>query len=336
LFPEPPRRRKRRGRLYALFAATLLIALSFGFTNLRSDRADLREFVDLTKVAALEQEALSDEFRAFLSFEVQGAGRDRITALFASIETSTQRWLADLVELDVPATGANSEALFNEALEAWSAGAVALESGLLAAADEPANPIPIITIDNALTEIRVGDRLYERFVLSIGELRNELETDIGAVPLVAYAPLNGLVLTGEALAAAVRGSDDVAASHDVRISQIELNPDFTGGDQDGVGVLAFTESVDASIVVSNTGNLPEVDLTVVVQVRTLINGTTIFSEQEVIPSLEPGASRTVEFAGIPAVEGVTHEVLAIVAPVIGDIDSDNNTATLQFFVQSPS
>ena len=336
LFPEPPRRRKRRGRLYALAAATLLIAIAFGFTNLRSDRADLREFVDLAKVSSLEQEALAAQFRDFLTFEIQGADRDRISALFSGIEASIGAALDDLALLEVPATGANSEALFNEAYEAWLAGSTALERGLLAAADEPANPIPIIDIDNALTEVRVGDRLYERFLLSVSDLRTEVEMDIGVFPVVAYAPRSGLVLSGEMLASAVRGAVDVAAFHDVRIGQIELDPDFAGGDGEGVGVLPFTDAVDVRVVVSNTGNLPEADLTVVLRVTTVADGTGVFSEQTTILSLDPGASRTVEFLGVPVVEGITHEVLAIVTVVSDDIDTENNTSTLPFFVQSAS
>lgn len=336
LFPEPPRRRKRRGRLYALAAVTLLIAIAFGFTNLRSDRADLREFVDLAKVSSLEQEALAAEFRDFLTFEIPGADRDRISALFSGIEASIIDVLADLAVLEVPAAGANSEALFTEAFEAWLAGSNSLERGLLAAADEPANPIPIIDIDNALTEVRVGDRLYERFILSVGDLRTDVEMDIGVLPVVAYAPRSGLVLSGEMLASAVRGAAEVAAFHDVRIGQIELDPDFAGGDHDGVGVLPFTDVVDARVVVSNTGNLPEADLTVVLRVTTLADGTSVFSEQTTILSLDPGASRTVEFLGIPVVEGITHEVLAIVTVVSDDIDTENNTSTLPFFVQSES
>jgi len=336
VFPEPPRHRKRRGRLYALIAVTLLLAVAFGFTNLRSDRADLREFVDLAKVSSLEQEALAAEFRDFLNFEIQGADRDRISALFVGIEISIQRSLDDLALLEVPAGGANAEALFSEALEAWLAGSSDLQSGLLAAADEPANPIPITEIDRALTEIRVGDRLFERFLLSVGELRTELELEIGIMPLVSYAPLRGLALDGEFLALAVRGSEEVAAFHDVQISQIELDPDFTGGDHDGIGVLAFTDLVNVGVVVSNTGNLPEVDLTVVLRVTTVADGVSVFSEQTTILSLDPNTSRAVEFLEIPVVEGITHEVLAIVTVVTDEIDTENNTATLPFFIQSAS
>ena len=138
------------------------------------------------------------------------------------------------------------------------------------------------------------------------------------------------------LASAVRGAVDVAAFHDVRIGQIELDPDFTGGDHDGVGVLPFVDVVYVRIVVSNTGNLPEVDLTVVVRVTTVADGTSVFSEQTTVPALDPGASRTVEFFGIPVVEGITHEVLAIVTVVSDDIDTENNTSTLPFFIQSAS
>ncbi len=336
MFPEPPRYRKRRGRLYALIAVTLLTAIALVFTNLRSDRADLREFVDLAKVSTLEQEALAADFRDFLNFEIQGADRDRISTLFGGIETSIQNSLVDLAEVAVPASGANSEALFNEALEAWLAGSSALEAGLLAAADDAFSPIPIIAIDNALTEIRVGDRLYERFLLSVGDLRTDLEMDIGVMPLIAYAPSSGLVVSGEFLAAAVRGAGEVAAFHDVRVNQIELEPGFTGGDNDGVGVLAFTELVNTRVVVSNAGNLPETDLIVVVRVTTLADGLNVFNGQTTIPSLEPGASRTVEFFDIPVVEGITHQVLAIVTSVVDDIDTDNNTATLPFFVQAAS
>ena len=336
MFPEPRRRKRRRGGWFALLAVALLLAASFGFTNLRSDRADLREFVDLASVAALEQEALAAQFGDFLNFEIRGADRDRIIALFSGIKDSTRERLDELELIEVPAGGAHSEALFSEAFEAWLAGATALESGLLDAADDPASPIPVITIDNALTEIRVGDRLYERFLLSLGDLESELETEVATVPIVAYAPVNGLVLTGDALAEAVRGAQEVAAFHDVRVNQIGLDPNFTGGEHDGVGVLAFTESINLTIVVTNVGNLPEIDLTVAARVTTVADGLSVFSEQTTIDSLEPGASRTVEFFDVPVVEGITHEVLAIVNAVTDDVDTDNNTATLRFFVQAPS
>lgn len=336
MFPEPPRRRKRRRWIYLLAGVVLITALSVGFSNLRSDRAGLREFVDLASVAAVEQEALSAQFRDFLSFEIRGADRNRITALFGSIEETIGRRLAELSILEVPTSGANAEALFNEALEAWLAGASGLEAGLLLAADEPTNPTSTTAIDAALTEVRVGDRLYERFWLSLVDLEEELETGVGNVPLVAYAPASGIVITGDSLVAAVQGSDAVAAFHDIRVGQIELEPGFTGGEHDGVGVLAFTDSVNVSVVVSNDGNLTESDLLVALRVTTLNDGVAIFSEQTTIVTLEPGAARTVDFFDIPVVEGITHEVLAIVNAVVDDVDTANNTATLPFFIQPAS
>ena len=101
-------------------------------------------------------------------------------------------------------------------------------------------------------------------------------------------------------------------------------------------MLAFTESVNLTIVITNVGNLLEIDLTVAARVTTVADGLSVFSEQTTIDSLEPGASRTVEFFDVPVVEGITHEVLAIVNAVTDDVDTDNNTATLRFFVQSPS
>lgn len=336
MFPEPPRRRRRRGGLYVLIAVALLVAASIGFTNIRSDRAGLREFVDLATVTAVEQEALAAEFRDFLSFEIRGADRNRISALFGSIDDTISRRLAQLEALEVPASGANAEALFSEAMEAWLKGTRDLEAGLLQAADEPGNPTSIISVDIALTEVRVGDRLYERFVLSLSNLEEELETGVGPVPAIAYAPLSGIVLTGDGLVTAVQGAEAVAAFHDIRVGQIELDPDFTGGQHDGVGVLAFTESVNVSIVVSNDGNLPESDLLVAVRVTTLNDGAAVFSEQTTIVSLQPGAARTVDFLDVPVVEGITHEVLAIVNAVVDDVDTANNTATLPFFVQPAS
>lgn len=336
MFQETPRRRKRRGWLYLLIAGTLFVALSFGFTNLRSARADLREFVDLARRAALEQEALAAEFSDFMVFGIQTASRDQVNALFSGIQTTTRSRLNELALVEVPASGANAEALFNEAFEAWLAGTNALEAGLLSAADEPDSPIPVIAIDNALTEIRVGDRLYERFLLSVGELDGELEMDVGAVASVAYVPFNGLILTGEELAAVVREANEIVAFQDVRISQIELDPDFTGGENNGVGVVAFTESISAGIVVSNEGNVTEVDLTLVVTARTAADGAVVFDDRTVIVSMDPGASRTIAFPGIPVSEGLTHEISAVVTVVDGDIDSQNNSLTLPFFVQASS
>ncbi len=336
MFPEPPRRRKRRGRILVLLVAALLITASFTFANLRSDRADLREFVDVAEVSALAQQALADEFADFLTFEIQGADRDAINALFDGIAASTAGAISDLAEVEVPAVGARAEALLEAALESWQEGASLLSQNLLLAADEPANPIPVIGIDDALLEIRVGDRLYERFLLAIAVLRAEVEAELGNVPFVSYLPANGMRLTGETLAAAVREGGSVAASHDVRIGSIELDPGFTGGDRDGVGVVAFTDTISVGVVVSNLGNLAETDLGVALRVTTVASRETLFSEQTVILTLDPGASRTVEFLDIPVLEGTTHEILAIVNPVVDDADTDNNTLTLPFFVQASS
>lgn len=336
MFPEPPRRRKRRGRIIILIVVALLLSVSFAFANLRSDRAGLREFVDVAEVSALAQRALAVEFGDFLSFEIQGADRDTINALFGSIATATTAAITDLAAVEVPPVGARAEAMLEAALESWQSGSALLAENLLLAADEPANPIPVIGIDDALSELRVGDRLYERFLEAIADLRIEVETELGEVPFVAYLPTNGIRLSGEMLAAAVRDGGGVAATHDVRIGGIELDPGFTGGDRDGVGVLAFTDVIGIDVVVSNVGNLVETDLAVAVRVTTTASQETLFSEQTVILSLDPGASRTVGFVDVPVREGMTHEVVAIVSPVAGDVDLDNNTATLPFFIQASS
>ncbi|HSK07316.1 MAG TPA: hypothetical protein VK990_07350 [Acidimicrobiia bacterium] len=235
----------------------------------------------------------------------------------------------ELVEVGAPSeTLVAANALYRQALEAWTVGVSGFTSGIQAAADDPASTVVVDNIANALAELRAGDRLYADLVRELG--REEVPEPVGPMPELVMVPAAGELLTlSIAYVEASRSPNSgIALRPGLRVASIVSDPLWRVNPSDQA-VVPATDQVAFSVVVTNAGNVasdPErLDLTV--------GGTSDpLTFNETVPVLEPGEQTAIQFLEIPVTPGGLYEVVASLSELTNDTSLEDNTLSVVFQV----
>ena len=273
-------------------------------------------------------------YKTVVSFQVNVASRlsriDR-TELVAVVDGIR----ADIaVALELVGDGPPSDelvavnSLYRQALEAWDVGVGGFGSGLLAAADNPANSAVVDIVANSLAEMRAGDELYAAMVAELG--RDEVPSPVAPMPSVVMMPADGeLFSLSQAYVEAARSpNNSMALRPGLALSQIIPTPDWTV-DPAGQVVVPNTDQIVFSVVVTNTGNVVSLPETLRLSV---VGGPEDFAEESEIPSLQPGEQTTIVFGPVPVEGGNVYEVMATIIISGSDTDPDDNEIVVVFSV----
>jgi len=221
-----------------------------------------------------------------------------------------------------------ANALYRQAIEAWTVGVSGFTSGIQAAADDPASTVVVDNIANALVELRAGDRLYADLVRELG--REEVPEPVGPMPDLAMVPAEGELLTlSLAYVEASRSPNSgIALRPGLRVASIVSDPLWNVNPTDQA-VVPATDQVAFSVVITNAGNVasdPErLDLTV--------GGTADpLAFNETVPVLEPGEQTAIHFLEIPVAPGGVYEVVASLPELVNDTSFEDNILSVMFEV----
>lgn len=330
LDPVRPRRRVT-GRLLwpALLTVAAVVAVVVSGAGAET-RAEL-EYLDAMYESASELSVGGDTLRLVIS---------RLSRIERSeLETATNGIREDLeVALELVEAGPPSDtlfaanALYRQAIEAWTVGVSGFTSGILAAADEPDSTVVVDNIANSLAELRAGDRLYS-------DLRRELERQdvpepVAPMPEMIMLPAEGELLTlSLAYVEAARSvNSGIALRPGLKVASITSNPLWNVTPSD-TAVVPATEEVSFSVVITNSGNVasePE-------HLELTIGGATDpVLLTETVPVLEPGEQTAVQFLDIPVAGGGVYEVSAAMPELVNDIDFEDNVLSVMFEVAEES
>ncbi|MGH8915311.1 MAG: hypothetical protein ACRDZM_12450 [Acidimicrobiia bacterium] len=249
--------------------------------------------------------------------------------------TATDAIRADLeVAMAVAEAGPPSEslvaanALYRQAIEAWTVGVSGFTSGILAAADDPNSTVAVDNIANALVELRAGDRLYT-------DLVRELETEnvpdpVAPMPDVVMVPAEGemLSLSSAYVGAARSVNSAIALRPGLTVSQIVSDPLWVVNPSDQP-VVPAGDTVSFSVVVSNMGNMESVPEPIEL---TLSGASDPVVLTEMVPVLEPGAQTAVVFDDLEVQAGTSYEVVAEIKVLGDDLDFEDNMLGVVFTV----
>jgi hypothetical protein len=221
-----------------------------------------------------------------------------------------------------------ANALFREAVEAWTVGVSGFTSAILAAADDPANTVVVDNIANSLAELRSGDRLYEELVQELSS--DEVPEPAAPMPAVIMLPAEGeLFGNAQAYAEASRSvNSGLALRPGLKVSSMVSNPLWRVSPDDQA-VMPATETATFSVVVTNVGNIASDPQ----QLALTLSGTgdPIVMEEGVRP-LEPGEQTAVVFNDLVVAPGGVYEVIAELAELTNDVDFDDNSLGVVFTV----
>jgi hypothetical protein len=307
--------------------------------------------ITIAAVVAVVISGAGDDTRAEL--EYLGAVHDEATALslggdslrvvisrLSRIERSelvsaTDAIGADLaVAMELAEAGPPSEslvaanALFREAVEAWTVGLSGFTSAILVAADEPGNTAVVDNVANSLSELRSGDRLYAELVQELE--REEVPEPVAPMPAVVMLPAEGEIFSlAQAYVEASRSvNSGLALRPGLRVSSLVSNPVWRVSPDDQA-VMPATELADFSVVVSNVGNVASTAETLQL---TLLGGPEPVVIEETIRPLEPGEQTSIRFPDLAVVPGGIYEVVAEMPDLTNDVDFEDNRLGVTFTV----
>lgn len=288
-------------------------------------RAEL-EYLDAVHEQAAGLSVGGDSLRVVISRLARIERTELVTAtdaIRADLETAM-----GLVDEGPPSSSLiAANALYRQAIEAWTVGLSSFTSAILAAADDPASTVVVDNIANALVELRSGDRLYT-------DLVRELETEeapdpVAPMPQVVMVPAEGelLSLSLAYVEAARAVNSGLALRPGLTVSQIVSEP-LWNVDPDDQAVVPATDTVSFMVVISNMGNIesePEqIELTLSGDAEPVLL-------TETVPVLEPGEQTSVRFDDLTVVRGGLYEVVAELI-VLNDTDLEDNMRTVVFTV----
>ncbi|MDH3306395.1 MAG: hypothetical protein OEO77_02570 [Acidimicrobiia bacterium] len=309
MFPERARRRRRR-RLIIPAVVTLLIGVFWAAGSLRSDSIAATAFYDATRDIAGRQQATASSFQALATSAVM-LDRAQYLAQLDQLQAAVFDGLVLLpAEEELPVETRGTLRLATRTLESWQAGLDEFKSASLLIVDEPANPIAVAELGDALGLLALGDALYRVLVDEMALLRADLDIAASEMPGIAFLPAGGTTpdFLG-ALVGRLQAAQDLVGRRGLLITNVVTVPAATGGLENGVQRLPFVEMLEVQVVVSNFGNLPEENLIVLVQLKSQL-GNLLSQQTQQIPVLDTGAQLTVSFTDFEVVQGAFYEIVA--------------------------
>jgi hypothetical protein len=285
------------------------------------------EYLDAMHETASELSVGGETLRVVISRLARIERSELVTAtdgIRAGLEAGT-----DLVEAGPPSEALiAANALYRQAIEAWTVGVSGFTSGILAAADDPSSTVVVDNIANALTELRAGDRIYADLVRELG--RDEVPEPVGPMPELVMVPAEGELLTlSLAYVEASRSPNSgIALRPGLRVASIASEPRWNVNPSDQA-VVPSTEQIAFWVVITNGGNVASEPEGLEVTVGGASEPVVL---TETVPALEPGEQTAIQFLEIPVVPGGVYEVVAALPELTNDTDFEDNTLSVMFEV----
>jgi hypothetical protein len=322
---SPPRRRRRGVWLLAVLSAAVVVVVLV--TSLRSERRVLAAYIDIAQTSAAGSAAAAEEF-ADLTAILAVVDRQEFITTMAGIRGAAGAAAALLDGAEVPTDALDAHARLTLAHSSWVRGLELVEGSTLAAADDPADPVPAELLDRASVELAVGDRAYETAIEELLSLEEDSDVDveIPSYPTVVFAPSGGAA----GLIASARTSTGLGQRRDLAVSAVGFEPRMLGETDDGAGIIPFTDRLIVNVTITNQGNEPAVAVPVQVVLSSDRTGTSD-AESVTVERFEPGEATSVEFV-FPVIPAVNYELVINAGPVDGEVDTENNLVIVPFTV----
>lgn len=332
-FPDPVtvRRARRRRRLTAIVVLIVVFSVVALALRYRSERRQAVDYVAVAESVALEHQSLATSMTDLLK-ELNDFERPEILTRLETIDARARTAARTLDAAPVPGTVAEAHGYLTVALESWARSAEMLPGAVVTVLDEPENERNgDALVENAFLQLRIGDAAYARFLDALAQLDGDIVTR--SFPEVAYVGDQTPLYDGPVIAERLRSIRKLGDNKDIAITFTTV-PEASG-ERTGFKVIPNTGNFTVLVVVTNVGNSPAEAVDIAVSIEKASTNAEPFVVRELIPVLEPGQARTIEFARLEVEPGLLYE-LQIAATLAEDADLDNNVRTLNFVVNEES
>lgn len=325
--PPKSRRRSLRWLIPSLTVVVALLALSVSGagSDTREEIDYLAQITEQTEQLALGGDALRDVISRLSRID-----RPELVTVIDGLRADIGAGL-ELAALEPPAVELFAVgSIYRAALQQWAEGVASFGSGILAAADNPADSTPTDAIANALVALRSGDQLFADLLVELERL--DVPDPIRTLRSVKLLPAPGeaLALAAAYTEAARSESNGIALRPGIAVSSIVVVPDWQLN-PDNLVIMPATDTALFSVVVSNLGNVisSAEELTL-----TLVGANEPAVMTAPVPPLQPGGQTTIAFDAVPVSSGELYEISAVIT--VQDIDSsfEDNEIHVTFQVNS--
>jgi hypothetical protein len=289
-------------------------------------RAEL-EYLDAVQDHAASLSLGGDTMRVVIS-RLARVERDELITATDTIGAELAAAM-ELAEAGPPAQSlVAANALFREAVEAWTVGLSGFTSAILTAADDVGNTIVVDNIASSLAELRSGDRLYEELVQELSA--EDVPDPAAPMPTVVLLPAEGEIFSmAQAYAEASRSvNSGLALRSGLKVSSITSNPLWRVSPDDQA-VMPATETAIFTVVVTNVGNTASEAKPITFTIAG--TGEPVVLSESIRP-LEPGEQTAVVFDDVAVAPGGVYEVIAELTELTDDIDFEDNRLGVVFTV----
>lgn len=221
-----------------------------------------------------------------------------------------------LLDVEVSPTVAASYGSLSTASLSWSKGVAEVERVLVALMDGGSANTATRELSAAFDELRAGDAAYVLFMQSLEKPIEDIDTSMFvSVVYINPNPTNPELYNPISVVLNVSTSYELAAHRNVAVTG-QLDPEPVS-DRGGIPLIPFSDMVNLTAVVTNTGN--EVASSVVVKLD-LLNADTdeSISITETIAEIAGGSSSSVSFPDLDVAPDGLYQVKLTVT-----IDDDN-------------
>jgi len=322
---RPDRRTKRRRWLLILLTLIVVVAsVAYLVTRQTDQRGTVEFFAAVDESAMLHAEA-SAELESALAAIGTIPRQDLINRLARITETAQAA--NALLDIEVPNAVATSYGAVSTASSAWTDGVIGLERTITSIMDESMTEQSNEQMEAAIDLLRVGDTAYALFLDS---LEGPYEgVDISLLESVVYINPDAqdpLLYDPLTLTIRVSISYDLAPQHNVAVTG-QLSPEPVG-DRVGIPLVPYSESIDLTAVISNTGN--DVEPSVLVELEVLNADTDErMMHTETVVDLEGGGSSSVTFADLDIEPGRLYQ-LRLTVTITEDSRPDDDIWKITF------
>jgi hypothetical protein len=324
---DPPRPRRRLGRIVVPIVLTIAAVVAIIVANAGTDTRSELDYLDEMQGAVSDIAVGADSL-------IDVSGKLNVTSRveFVTVTDSLRSTIASALALTRAGPPTDElvavNSLYRQALQAWNRGITRYSSGVLVAADEPDNANAADRIADALAELRAGDNLYAALVEELA--RDDVPDPVAPMPEVVLMPVTGgLISAASTLVEAARSSMNALAFRPgLGVAQLVADPEWVVNPDD-LTVVPATDAITFSVVVENPGNVKSRRETLTL---TVTGGPDIVEQSIDVEPLEPGRRRTLVFDAVPVEAGVTYDVAATLMVRHPDFNLDDNQISVVFTV----
>ena len=322
--------RRRRWLLIIVSLVAIITVIAFLVSRQTEQRGTVEFFAAADESAAIHVRASAELESALESIGL--IDRQDLTRRLESVAEAAAE-ADDLLDLEVPSGIGNSYGTMTTASASWRVGTADLSRAIVAVMDgddlvEDAQE----QLQNALDLLRVGDMAYSLFLASLSDIADDVE--VPPFSKVAYInpDVSLLLYDAQTLVLRIVSSYVLSPHRDVAVSGMTVPEPV--GENDGIPVVPFSESVDVQAVVSNVGNEDEPAVAVKLEMVEFDTKETI-TDSELVTDLAAGSSTTVTFADVDIAPGGLYQVKVSVT-IPEDIDPDNDGWEMTFIWKDES